>query len=50
MAGPAMASPAGIESTQKSGPSVVMLIVDTICFLAAAGFAALLYIEFSKTL
>jgi len=45
-----MGSPASADSEKKSGPSVVMVIVDTICFLAAATFVALLYMEFSKTL
>ena len=48
--GPQMAGPGGVATEKKSGPSVVMVIVDTLCFLAAATFATLLYIEFSKTL
>tara|TARA_B100000676_G_C17535252_1_gene559707 strand:- start:317 stop:496 length:180 start_codon:yes stop_codon:yes gene_type:complete len=49
--GPQVAmAPGGAAPEKKSGPGVVMVLVDTLCFLAAAAFAALLYIEFSKTL
>jgi hypothetical protein len=47
--GPAMASPASVESSAQR-PNVLMFIVDTLCFLAATAFAIFLYLEFSKTI
>jgi|TARA_B100000959_G_C14578699_1_gene459021 hypothetical protein len=45
-----MPSPAGAGGEVESGPSVVMVIVDVLCFAAALTFAILLYLEFKATL